>query len=122
MSHIVQIQTEIRDVAALDAACRRLHLAEPRVETVQLFSAEATGHAVRLPDWQYPVVCDLAAGTIAFDNYNGSWGTQRELDRLLQAYAVEKASLEARRQGHSVIEQPLHDGSIRLSIQIGGTT
>lgn len=120
MSHIVQIETEIRDPTALQAACRRLRLAEPREETVELFSAQATGYAVRLPNWHYPVVCDLAAGTIAFDNFNGRWGDPRELDRLLQSYAVEKATLEARRQGHSVFEQPLPDGSIRLSIQVGG--
>lgn len=120
MSHIVQIQTEIRDATALRAACRRLALTEPQEETVALFSAQATGYAVRLPDWHYPVVCDLAAGTIAFDDFNGSWGDRRELDRLLQAYAIERATLEARRQGHSVFEQPLADGSIRLSIQVGG--
>jgi len=72
----VQIQTEIRDAIALQAACRRLELAEPQEETVALFNAQATGHAVRLPDWHYPVVCDLAEGTIAFDNFNGSWKGQ----------------------------------------------
>ena len=35
-------------------------------------------------------------------------------------YAVEKARIEARRQGHSVTEQPLADGSIKLTIQVGG--
>jgi hypothetical protein len=42
------------------------------------------------------------------------------LDAFLQAYAVEKAKLEARRQGHVVTEQQLSDGSIKLSIQVGG--
>lgn len=51
------------------------------------------------------------------------WGKKLELDRFLQAYAVERAKLEARRQGHTVTEQSLSDGSIRLSIQVaGGTT
>jgi hypothetical protein len=35
-------------------------------------------------------------------------------------YAVEKAKLEARRNGHSVHEQTLSDGSIKLSIQVAG--
>ena len=34
--------------------------------------------------------------------------------------AVEKAKLEARRKGHTVFEQPLSDGSIKLTIQVGG--
>ena len=38
----------------------------------------------------------------------------------MQAYACEKAKIEARRRGHSVVEQPLADGSIRLSIRVGG--
>jgi hypothetical protein len=33
---------------------------------------------------------------------------------------VEKARLEARRRGHAVVEQALADGSIKLSIRVGG--
>lgn len=32
----------------------------------------------------------------------------------------EKASLEARKAGHSVIEKPLEDGSIKLTLNVGG--
>ncbi len=48
------------------------------------------------------------------------WGDQAQLDRLLQMYAVEKAKLEANRRGHTVTEQALADGSIKLTIQVGG--
>ncbi len=34
--------------------------------------------------------------------------------------AVEKARSEARRQGHTVTEQSLADGSIKLVVQVGG--
>jgi len=54
------------------------------------------------------------------DHFNGHWGEQRELDRLLQMNAVEKAKLEARQRGHTVTEQVLGDGSIKLTIQVGG--
>ena len=121
MSHVVTIATEIRDTSALRAACRRLGLGEPAQETVQLFSGEATGYCVRLPDWRYPVVCDVESGQVAFDNFEGRWGEQRELDRLMQAYAVEKAKIESRGAGHSVTEQSLSDGSIKLTINVGGT-
>ena len=40
-----------------------------------------------------------------------------ELDRLLQIYAVEKAKLEARKQGYDVSERALQDGSILVQIQ-----
>lgn len=120
MSHIVTIRTEVRDATAVIAACRRLGLIPPLQKTVQLFSSTATGFAVQLPRWRYPVVCDLTSGNLKFDNFNGQWGDQKELYRFLQSYAVEKANLEARRRGHSVSEQTLTDGSIKLTIQVNG--
>ena len=120
MSHVVSIATRVRDPAALAAACRRLGLAEPVVGTATLFASQARGQIVRLPGWTYPVVIDTASGTVCYDNYGGAWGAQGQLDHLLQAYAAEKAKIEARRSGHSVIEQSLADGSIKLTIQVGG--
>ena len=120
MSHIVTIQTQVRDPAAVLAACQRLRLPPPVRRNVQLFSSTAEGLAVELPGWHYPLVCDVANGTLKFDNYGGAWGEQKELDRFLQMYACEKAKIEARRQGHTVTEQPLADGSIKLTIQVAG--
>jgi hypothetical protein len=116
MSHIVQIKTEVRDVEALKNACRRLKLAEPVMGKHHVFSVHRNGFGVGLPGWQYPVVCNVETGAVDFDNYNGSWGKQEELDKFLQAYAVEKAVLEAQRNGYSLYETALPDGSIELSI------
>jgi hypothetical protein len=120
MSHIVQIQTEVRDAAAVAAACERLKLPPPRAGTFRLFAGEASGLAVELPGWHYPVVCRTETGELQYDNYGGSWGEQSKLDQLLQAYAVEKARIEARKHGHTVTEQPLADGSIKLTVHVGG--
>ncbi len=120
MSHIVTVKTEVRDANAIRAACRRLHLDEPKQGTFKLFTGEATGIAVRLLDWTYPVVCNTATGQIQFDNFGGRWGEQKELDRFMQAYAVERARLEAHKKGLSCTEQPLPDGSIKLQIQVNG--
>jgi hypothetical protein len=120
LSHIVQIQTQVRDPSAVQAACRRLGLPQPLVRKVELFSGAVTGLAVQLPAWRYPLVCDTAKGQIQFDNYGGAWGEQAELERFLQAYAAEKATIEARRQGHSVSEQTLTDGSNKLTIHLSG--
>ena len=73
-----------------------------------------------LPKWRYPAVCDLETGQVQYDNFNGHWGEQKHLDAFLQGYAVEKAKIEARRQGHVCTEQPLADGSIKLTISVGG--
>jgi hypothetical protein len=120
VSHLVRIATQIRDPLAVASACQRLHLPAPVPGTTKLYNDTATGLAVQLPGWRYPAVCDLARGEIKFDNFNGHWGAPQELDKFLQAYAVEKALIEARKQGHTVTEQPLTDGSIRLTIQVAG--
>ena len=70
MSHIVTIKTEVRDANAVRAACRRLSLAEPAQGTTKLFSGEVEGLAVQLPDWVYPVVCNLPTGQLHYDNFN----------------------------------------------------
>ncbi|WP_417388667.1 DUF1257 domain-containing protein [Gimesia sp.] len=119
MSHIVQIQTEIRDPVAIRAACERLQLPPPVFGETQLFSSTATGWAVQLPEWRYPVICDVKTAQLAFDNFEGRWGARQQLDLFLQSYAVEKTRLEARKRGHTVLEQPLEDGSIKLTIQAG---
>jgi hypothetical protein len=120
VSHIVKIKTQVRDPAAVQAACKRLGLNEPVHGKTKLFSGRVTGLAVQLQGWHYPVVFDTTTAQAHFDNFNGHWGDQKELDRFLQAYAVEKAKLEARKKGHSVTEQALANGSIKVSIQVAG--
>jgi hypothetical protein len=120
MSHIVEIKTEVRDEAAVKAACTRLQLPTPEHKTVRLFSATATGLCVQLPGWNYPVVANLQTGQLQFDNYQGHWGEQSRLNQFLQAYAVEKARIEARKKGHTCSETRLQDGSIRVTVRVGG--
>jgi hypothetical protein len=122
MSHIVEIQTEIRDSAAIEATCRRLALPEPVNGTARLFSGEKTGWAVQLPGWLYPVVCDLAIGSIFFDNFSGAWGNPQRLNEFRQAYAAEKAKIEARKRGHAVTEQSVADGYLKVTVYVGGET
>lgn len=119
MSHIVTIQTQVRDPAAIDLACTRLKLPPPEFGTAMLFSETATGWQVQLPEWHYPVVCDVAQSRLHYDNFGGRWGNPAHLDLFLQAYAVEMAKLEARKQGFSALEQPLSDGSIKVTVHTG---
>lgn len=120
MSHMVTITTRVRDLHALSAACRRLGLSPPVEGTARLYAESASGHIVQLPGWRYPLVVDLGSGTVRFDHYNGAWGEPALLDRLLQAYAIEKVAQGARRKGQTCLEQALPDGSVRLIIQAGG--
>lgn len=107
-------------MAAIAAACQRLNLPEPITGKTSLFSGDVEGVAIQLLNWVYPLVCDPAKGDLKFDNFEGRWGDQKELDRFLQMYAVEKARIEVRRAGNTVTETQLADGSIKLAIQISG--
>ncbi len=120
MSHIVTIATQVRDRGAVLAARRRQRLPQPIDGVHRLFAGEVTGLGLQLPQWRYPIVCQLDTGKVVYDNYGGRWGRREHLDRFLQLYAVEKAKLEARRKGHRVIESTLEDGSIKLTIEMGG--
>ena len=88
--------------------------------TAHLFSGDATGLIVQLPDWQYPAVIETRSGTLKYDNFNGEWGEKIQLDRFLQMYAVEVTKLESRKKGYQVSEQQLQDGSIKLQVIEGG--
>lgn len=120
MSHVVIVKTEVRDPESIAAACRRRSLPAPVKARHQLYQTAVVGWSVQLPDWRYPVVCQADTGKLYFDDFNGRWGDRRHLNAFLQAYAVERATLEARHQGHAVIEQVLPDGFIKLTVTVGG--
>lgn len=120
MSHLVSIKTQVKDAAAVRAACRRLNLPEPVQGKAELFSGSEEGLLVQLPDWVYAAVVDLASGEVKYDNFEGRWGEQKELNKFLQCYAVEKTRIEAHKAGHTVTEQQLPDGAVKLTIQVAG--
>ncbi|MFH5806839.1 DUF1257 domain-containing protein [Alienimonas sp. DA493] len=120
MSHIVTVAAKATDPAALAAACDRLKLPPPQIETVTFFDRSVqTGLAVRPPGYVYPVVCDTETGDLYHDTYQGRWGDEAFVGRLLQAYAVEAAKLQARARGHRCTETALPDGSVRLTVTAG---
>jgi hypothetical protein len=115
----VSIKTQLKDRAAIVAACGRLGLESPEQRTVKMYEGSVTGLAVKLKGWLYPFVVDTKTGEIKADNYGGKWGADADLDAFKQAYAVEKAKIEARKKGHQVVEKWHADGSIQLTITTG---
>lgn len=122
MSHFVTINTQIKDIAALRDACAELGLAV-------LDSAEARGfagdkrrgeHVIQLKGPFDIAVQRQANGTyqLACDWWGGYVETEvgPQYGRLLQLYAVHKATREARRKGLSVQRMPLRNGAIKLTL------
>ena len=122
MSHWTTIETQIREIDALRAACAELNL-------TLLEKAEARGYGdnrhrghyvirlkgpydialVRQPDGQFALTADLWDGHVE-QEVGAKYG------RLLQLYAVHKATSEARKRGLSVQRKRLQNGAIKLSI------
>ncbi|QDT16553.1 DUF1257 domain-containing protein [Alienimonas californiensis] len=120
MSHIVTVAAKATDPAALAAACDRLKLPPPQTDTVTYFDRSVqTGLTIRPPGFVYPIVCDVETGDLYHDTYEGRWGDECFVGRLLQAYAVEKTKLQARARGHRCMETALADGSVRLTVTAG---
>lgn len=112
MSHIAEVQVEIKDMAALKAACVRCGAEFIGQGQHRVYKTEQIGVAVKLKGWRFPVV--FQGNTAALDNFKGRWGDMAEFKKLRQVYAVEVAKKAAKRQGLSVTEKAQKDGSIRL--------
>lgn len=142
MSHIAKIEIEVRDLDALDAACRRVGCTFVREQTTYAwygrsvddyplpvgFGVEDLGHcehAVRVPGARYEIGVtarrDGRPGyALLWDSYERG-GLEQVLGagagRLVQAYGVEAATRAARRQGYAVTETAQADGSVVLHVR-----
>lgn len=126
MSHVATVDIEIKDIEALDAACRRLGL-----ELVQKCTTFSTWggkrpceHKIRVPGAQD----NLEIGLVARTDGRPGWIPMLDihigevLDKiggekcslLRQAYATCAAIKLARMQGHSIQERRLPNGSVQL--------
>lgn len=107
MSHTMNIALELKDMDALKAACDRIPgcTMPDTIGEYRLFESKLeVGRAVYLPTWELPVVVKRD-GSVAYDNYGGRWGDLSRLHELKAYYGLEKAKIEARRNGYSVWEE-----------------
>lgn len=122
MSHFTSIQTQIKDIEALRGACGELGLS-------LLANAAARGFAGTEQNGDYVVQLkgpyDIAAnrqpdGTFGLSTDWWDGHVEREVGpnfgRLLQLYAVHKATQEARKRGLTVQRTQRSDGSIKLCL------
>ena len=123
MSHFTTIQTQIRDVEALRAACGELGLtlagnADARGYGTQTRRGESV---IQIPSGPYDIALNRQPdGTyeLATDWWGGhvEKAVGKNYGRLLQLYGVHKATREARRKGYTVRRKQHADGAIKLTI------
>ena len=122
MSHFTTIETQIRDIAALKAACAELGVG---LEA----GAEARGYGRRQVRGDYVVRLkgpyDIAADRMPDGGYRLTtdwWSGHVEKEvgtnfaRLLQLYGVHKTMREARKKGYLASRKTLPNGAIKLTI------
>lgn len=122
MSHFTVVRTKISDIEALRLAVKEMGLellqsARPR----GYYMGELCDYVIRLkgpydvglkknPNGTYDIVTDWWMGYVEREVGPGA-------GRLLQTYACQKVTLEARRRGYSVLRQQQPDGSIKLVLR-----
>ena len=79
--------------------------------------SEFIGNIIQLQGWQYPI-CITDEGEIKYDNYEGAWGEQQQLQQFQQMYAIEAAKCAAEEQNYSYTEEVLPTGVLKLTIDI----
>ena len=143
MSHIAQIEIEVRDLDCLEAACKELGLDVARGQTKYKWWGSRVGreplpagfheadlghceHAIKIPgnEKAYEIgICQRRDGkpgfTLLWDFFNGGYGLQEKVGqnagKLTQLYAVHVATKQAKQQGYAVQRKVLQDGKIQLA-------
>ena len=123
MSHISKIELEVKDLGILSQVCKKLGL--DLVKGKKSFKwygrDESCDHIIRVPGADYEIGILNKGGQYElncdFYDPNIEKVIGRQGGRLKQAYAVEKAKIEARKKGYPVIEKQLKAG-IRLHVRI----
>ena len=122
MSHFTTIHTQVRDIAALQAAVTELGLE-------LLENTSARGYADNQLKGDYVIRLKGPYDVALNRNEDGSYGLTTDwwnghaeqevgakFGRLLQLYGVHKTVSEARKRGHYVQRKAQQDGSIKLVI------
>ena len=122
MSHFTHIQTQIRDIAALRAACAELGLevlentdargyGSNRIRGALVIRLKGPYDAALLKqkDGSFQLTADLWQGHVEKE-------LGQDFGRLKQLYGVHKTTLEARKKGLSVRRRTMQNGTIRLAL------
>ena len=123
MSHFTTIQTQIRDVDALEAACAELGVELLRDTEARGFANSARhGELVVRLKGPYDIAANRPAPTDAYELSTDWWNGHVEAEvgpnygRLLQLYGVHKTMREAAKKHLRVTRRQETDGSIKLTL------
>jgi hypothetical protein len=96
-SHTAKIRVDYTDPGLLEVACKSLGWKWLGLQTHDLFDGVYRGHGFLPEGWAYPVV--FSNGELHADTFNGSWGDEKQLDKLKCEYAIATAQQAAESLG-----------------------
>lgn len=115
MSHTVTGTIKLDNESALQLAIESQGLETLPHQEHRLYSGTYTGIGVKLDGWKYPVVINQETGEFWYDNYNGSWGRQEQLDKFIQDYTVQTMCQAAAANNYAVQALYLDNGDVELT-------
>jgi hypothetical protein len=117
VSHTTTIELEIKSLSALATACRETSTPFEEMTSVRLFDGTLVEDCFAFTPlgWKYPVAAK--DGQLKYDNYEGKWGEDSELNRVKQRYAVNVQKEAARSRGYRVHEERLAGGKVKLVVE-----
>jgi len=147
MSHIVAIQTEIKDIEAVKRACAELGLEFKENQTTCAFwpsqgkpQTHPCTHAIALPVGHYKMELGLVrqpSGSytlvgdelLKLDNNEHGWCERifgrltnplgKNFNKLLQLYGVNKATIEAKKRGY-LVTRSIVPGTQKIQLAVTG--
>ena len=122
MSHFTSIQTQIKDMAALEDACKELGVELLEGGVARGFATQTrTGDAVIRLKGPYDIALNRQEDGnygLTTDWWNGH--VEKEVganfSKLIQLYGVHKAMREAKKKGYLTSRKTLPNGAIKLTI------
>lgn len=117
MSHCTTIDVKFKDINILKKVCKKLNLEFEENSYQRFYDGKIEyGTKIKLPNWNYPIIVK-SDGNVIYDNYEGNWGDEKEINKLKQHYAVEKTKSIAIKNGYTFTEKKVGN-DIKLFVNI----
>jgi hypothetical protein len=117
MSHRTEVETEFLDKEMVKKTCEELGIEFVDEKQVRLYEGNfPCDYSIKLKGWNYAVGIQ-SNGKALFDNFNGQWGNESELDAFRQRYSENVTLHHAERAGYRVLHREMNNGTLRIEIQ-----
>lgn len=101
MSHTLKATAKMnhKELELIKKVGKNLGIKVEEVKNYKMYDGNiVSGIAIHLKNWKYPAIL-TSDNKLVYDNYNGAWGKETELDTFNNEYAAEKQRRFMREHG-----------------------